>query len=64
LRAKLPPRVDLWAGGGAPVLHRRRLPGVQPFATLETVPAALASWRAVASAATAASAALSSTATS
>ena len=64
LRAKLPPRVDLWAGGGAPVLHRRRLPGVQPFATLETVPAALAAWRAVASAASAASAALSSTATS
>lgn len=45
LRAKLPPRVDLWAGGGAPVLHRRRLAGVQPFATLETVPAALAAWR-------------------
>lgn len=51
LRAKLAPRVGLWAGGSAPVLHRRRLAGVQPFATLEIVPAALATWRAVATAA-------------
>jgi len=54
LRTKLHPRVALWAGGGAPVLHRRRLPGVQPFATLETVPAALTGWREAASSAAAA----------
>ena len=41
LRAKLPPQVRLWAGGSAPVLHRRRVPGVEPFATLDEVPAAL-----------------------
>ncbi len=53
LRTKLPARVQLWAGGSAPVLHRRRLPGVLPFATLENVPAALECWRAAAAARTA-----------
>jgi hypothetical protein len=28
LRSKLPPAVALWVGGSAPVLHRRRVPGV------------------------------------
>ena len=41
LRAKLPPTVALWAGGSAPVLHRRPVPGVQAFNTLAEVPAAL-----------------------
>lgn len=46
LRAKLPEQLPLWAGGSAPALHRRRLPGVLPMATLQDVPAALAQWRA------------------
>ncbi len=46
LRSKLPASVDLWAGGSAPVLHRRRVPGVLPLATLESLPAALQDWRA------------------
>ena len=46
LRAKLPPTVALWAGGSAPVLHRRPVPGVQAFNTLTDVPAALQQLRA------------------
>ncbi len=41
LRGKLPPSVALWAGGSAPVLHRRPVAGVQAFATLTEIPAAL-----------------------
>ena len=45
LRAKLPPGLPLWVGGNAPVLHRRRLEGVTPFATLESVPGEVQRWR-------------------
>lgn len=41
LRAKLPPAVRLWAGGSAPVLHRRPVAGVEAFASLSEVPQAL-----------------------
>ena len=41
LRTKLPPRVALWAGGSAPVLHRRPVHGVQSFNTLADMPTAL-----------------------
>ena len=41
LRSKLPARVALWAGGSAPVLHRRQLPGVRALAALDELPAAL-----------------------
>ncbi len=41
LRAKLPADVALWAGGSAPVLHRRPVPGVEPFGSLGDVSAAL-----------------------
>jgi DNA-binding transcriptional MerR regulator len=41
LRAKLQPIVRLWAGGSAPVLHRRTVGGVEPFASLTDVSAAL-----------------------
>lgn len=41
LRAKLPPGVRLWAGGSAPVLQRRPVAGVEPFASLADVPLAL-----------------------
>ena len=48
LRAKLPGPVELWAGGSAPVLHRRRVDGVLPMATLEAVAPELQRWRAAA----------------
>ena len=46
LRHKLPAATRLWAGGGAPVLHRRRVDGVEPMSSLEEVPAALQGLRA------------------
>ena len=46
LRSKLDPAVELWAGGSAPVLHRRRIDGVLPFATLAEVGPGLLRWRA------------------
>lgn len=45
LRGKLPAHVRLWAGGSAPVLQRRRVEGVDPFGSLDEVPAALRLWR-------------------
>jgi DNA-binding transcriptional MerR regulator/methylmalonyl-CoA mutase cobalamin-binding subunit len=45
LRAKLPARVALWAGGTAPVLHRRAPDGVVALATLEAIGSALQGWR-------------------
>ncbi len=46
LRAKLPAEVAIWAGGRAPVLHRRRVDGVHALATLDPVPSELQRWRA------------------
>ena len=46
LRAKLPPSVAVWAGGSAPVLIRRPVAGVQAFASLAEVPAAILKLRA------------------
>ena len=43
LRSKLPAQVRVWAGGSAPVLHRRPVPGVEPIASLEEVPRQLLS---------------------
>ena len=48
LRQKLPPPVRVWAGGSAPVLHRRRVAGVEPMASLEGLPAELRRWRSAA----------------
>lgn len=45
MRSKLPGAVDVWAGGSAPVLHRRRVPGVQPMETLQAAASALQAWR-------------------
>ncbi len=45
LRAKLPAAVAVWAGGSAPVLHRRLHAGVRPMATLAELPTALQEWR-------------------
>jgi DNA-binding transcriptional MerR regulator/methylmalonyl-CoA mutase cobalamin-binding subunit len=46
LAAKLPPGTGVWAGGAAPVLHRRSVPGVRPVASFETLAAELQRWRA------------------
>lgn len=46
LRSKLPSAVSVWVGGSAPVLHRRRVPGVEPMPRLLEVPLALQRWRA------------------
>jgi DNA-binding transcriptional MerR regulator/methylmalonyl-CoA mutase cobalamin-binding subunit len=45
LRARLAPRVALWAGGAAPVLHRRAVPGVTPIASLSQIGVELQRWR-------------------
>lgn len=46
LRARLPPAVEVWAGGSAPVLHRRPVPGVQAMKSLTELPQSLRRWRA------------------
>lgn len=45
LRSKLPATVALWAGGSVPVLHRRRVEGVTPLASLDLIPGELRRWR-------------------
>ncbi len=45
LRAKLPRPTQLWAGGSAPVLHRRRVDGVLPLAALGGIAAELQRWQ-------------------
>ncbi|MCY7315190.1 MAG: MerR family transcriptional regulator [Rubrivivax sp.] len=45
LRGKLPAAIQIWAGGSAPVLHRRPVPGVQAFASFKDLPAAVQSLR-------------------
>lgn len=46
LRGKLPPPAQVWVGGGAPVLHRRRVDGVLPLASLEQLGDEIRLWRA------------------
>lgn len=45
LRAKLPPPVEVWVGGAAPVLHRRTPAGITALATLGDLQGALKRWR-------------------
>lgn len=45
LGGRLDPGVQLWAGGSAPVLHRRPVPGVQALASFDAMPALLQAWR-------------------
>jgi methylmalonyl-CoA mutase cobalamin-binding subunit len=45
LRSKLPAEVRLWAGGSAPALQRRELPGVLALRALDELPPALQRWR-------------------
>ena len=51
LRSKLPARVGVWAGGSAPVLHRRRIDGVLPLSSFEPLAAELQRWRSASAAA-------------
>jgi MerR family transcriptional regulator, light-induced transcriptional regulator len=51
LRRKLPAGCALWAGGSAPVLQRRAVPGVRVIGVLEEIAVALGEWRAEPSAA-------------
>jgi len=44
LRAKLPPAIELWAGGSAPVLQRRAIDGLRVIPSLQQVSSALAEW--------------------
>lgn len=46
LRGRLPPTMQLWAGGAVPVLHRRRIAGVEPLASFEQLGAQVQDWRA------------------
>ncbi len=46
LRDKLPRSVAIWAGGSAPVLHRRPVPGVTALASLEQIGDEVQRWRA------------------
>ncbi|MFY9511357.1 MAG: cobalamin B12-binding domain-containing protein, partial [Rubrivivax sp.] len=46
LRGKLPATVQLWAGGSAPVLHRRPVAGVLSLATLDAIAPELRRWQA------------------
>lgn len=46
LRAKLPSRIGIWAGGACPVLHRRAPRGILTLRSLEEIAAAVAAWRA------------------
>ena len=46
LRTQLPARVELWAGGTSPVLHRRPPAGVTVIGGLPDVGPAVADWRA------------------
>lgn len=45
LRAKLPPAVEVWAGGSAPALHRRPVAGVVAMKSLTELPDAVRRWR-------------------
>ncbi len=46
LRALLHQDMTIWAGGTAPVLHRRRVDGVEPIRSMDLLPARLQQWRA------------------
>lgn len=46
LRSKLPDSVDVWAGGAAPVLHRRPTPGVTAVASLGQIAEEVRRWKA------------------
>jgi DNA-binding transcriptional MerR regulator/methylmalonyl-CoA mutase cobalamin-binding subunit len=53
LATKLPPAVQVWAGGSAPVLHRRSVPRVRALAGFDALAGELQRWRQAAAAAAA-----------
>jgi methanogenic corrinoid protein MtbC1 len=46
LRGRLPAGVEVWAGGAAPVLHRRPMAGVTALGSLSQIAAEVRRWRA------------------
>jgi len=52
LRGELAPQVEIWAGGSAPVLARRRLAGVLPVPHIQDLRRAVDVWRAARDSAT------------
>jgi MerR family transcriptional regulator, light-induced transcriptional regulator len=45
LRSKLTPQIELWAGGGCPIVHRRSIDGVTPVSALQDIAQLVAQWR-------------------
>jgi MerR family transcriptional regulator, light-induced transcriptional regulator len=45
LRSKLPTHVEIWAGGGCPIIHRKTIDGVAALATLQDIGTQVARWR-------------------
>ncbi len=45
LRAKLPRAAEIWAGGSAPVLHRRSIDGIVPMGSLVNIQSEIQRWR-------------------
>ncbi len=45
LREKLPPHIEIWAGGACPVIHRKEVPGVVALDALESIGEQLHQWR-------------------
>jgi MerR family transcriptional regulator, light-induced transcriptional regulator len=45
LRSKLSPRIEIWAGGSCPVIHRRSVDGVTPVVALQDIAPQVARWR-------------------
>jgi MerR family transcriptional regulator, light-induced transcriptional regulator len=44
MRAKMPPSIEIWAGGSAPALQRRPVEGVSVLPTLEHISTMLSDW--------------------
>ncbi|NJS36407.1 MAG: MerR family transcriptional regulator [Brachymonas sp.] len=45
LRSKLPLPIEIWVGGGSPVIHRKAMEGVQVIADLPSIRDAIGVWR-------------------
>lgn len=45
LRRRLNDDIAIWVGGGSLHRHRKHLPGIEAFAALDDIPAAVAAWR-------------------
>jgi DNA-binding transcriptional MerR regulator/methylmalonyl-CoA mutase cobalamin-binding subunit len=45
LRAKLPPAIEIWAGGSCPVLYRRPPKDIRTLRSLDAVATSIAEWR-------------------